>query len=359
MFESAKDPVLQEDLEVVANANLPWEAFAGKSVLVTGATGLIGSQVVKALACRNRLYHSGIRILALVRNEAKAKVVFADLENRPEIKFVVGDVNKPLLVQGSVDFIVHGASVTSSKDFVTKPVETITTVLDGTRHALELALEKTVKGFLFLSSLEVYGVTNPESPSVCESVFGYLDPMQVRSSYPEAKRLAECLCASYAREFGVPVVVARLSQTFGAGVAYDDGRVFAQFARAVIEKKDIVLCTLGETERNYCYTADAVTAILWILAKGKSGEAYNVANKDTAISIADMAQLVARAFPESGIKVTFKIAKDACTLGYNPTVKIRLNAEKLEALGWVPNVGIREMFHRLIQSMGLQKENIF
>ncbi len=355
MLESLNDPILQEDLEIIAHSKtVPWESFKGKTILVTGATGLIGSQIVKAILCRNRLHASRVKVLAVVRNLSKVSAVFGALAENPDVRFIYGDVTKPLFIEETVNFIIHGASVTNSKDFVTKPVETIYTVIEGTRHLLDLARLKAVKGILFLSSLEVYGVTDPNLESVRENDSGYLNPLDVRSSYSEGKRLAECLCASYAKEYGVPVKIARLSQTFGAGVDYLDNRVFAQFARSVIEKRDIILHTAGETVRNYCYTADAVNAMLTILARGNAGETYNVANKNTAISIADMAHLVIDTFPDSGIQVIFQIA-EAVSHGYNPTVKIRLNTDKLENLGWKASLGLREMFKNTVESMILRK----
>lgn len=351
-IESSRDSFLQGDVERIANsACIPWDELGGSSVLVTGATGLIGSLVVMALACRNRLFNQGIKIKALARNREKAERVFGNLLGRPGFEIVEGDVNTPIEGAGDVDYIIHAASATSSKYFVTNPVETIATAIDGTRNVLELARRCKVKGFLYLSSLEVYGVPAEGRVKMLESEAGYIDSMKVRSCYSEGKRMVECLCASYASEYGVPAKVVRLSQTFGAGVAYTDGRVFAQFSRSAIEGADIVLKTKGETLRNYCYTADAVTALLLVLVKGSVGEAYNVANKDTAISIADMAKFVCDKFSGGRSKVVFDIAEDATKLGYNPVVKICLDTAKLEALGWKAEFGLEEMFRRTIESM--------
>ena len=146
----------------------------------------------------------------------------------------------------------------------------------------------------------------------------------------------------------MPIKVARLCQTFGAGVSYTDNRVFAQFARAVIEEKDIVLKTKGETVRNYCYITDAVSGILTILAKGQIGEAYNIANMQTTVSISNMAEMVCDKFGENKIKLVFDIVGDVTKLGYNPTVKIQLDSKKLSNIGWQPIVSLEDMFYRLI-----------
>lgn len=349
--ESPFDTILQEDLEKIAESFPFAGELSGKTVLVTGATGLIGSQVVRALSCLNRMHQVGVKTIAFVRSREKAERVFGELLNRGDLTVKTGDINQPLSLDEPVDYIIHGASATSSQYFVSHPVETIFTAIDGTRHLLDLAVEKKVQGFVYLSSLEVYGTPAADAGLIDEKYSGYLDPLQVRSSYSEGKRMVECLCASYAAEYGVPVKVARLSQTFGPGVEYNDGRVFAEFARCAIEKRDIVLHTAGNTVRSYCYTRDAVSALLYILLKGGAGEAYNVTNMDTAVSIREMAQMVCGLLPESEIQLQFDMPKDLASFGYNPEMVIRLDSRKLQSLGWKAEIGLEEMFRRLIESM--------
>ncbi|MDH5161288.1 NAD-dependent epimerase/dehydratase family protein [Heyndrickxia oleronia] len=350
-IESPNDEVLQNDIEQIALSNIPISHLKNKSILITGATGLIGSQIVRTLACCNRLRNTNIEIIALARNEKKAKDVFGDMLNDSDLRMIYGDVIKPVKITGDIDFIIHGASITSSQDFITYPVETINTALEGTKNMLELAKEKKVKSFVYLSSLEVYGVTNPSLSSVTEMDYGFIDVINPRSSYSESKRMAECLCIAYAHEFDVPVKIARLTQTFGAGVNYNDSRVFAQFARSLIENKDIVLHTKGETVRSYCYIRDAITALIFILNKGENGQAYNVANMETTISIKDMAEMLTKQLAKNAIKVVFDVSKEASQLGYNPTVNIRLDTSKLQNLGWKAEIGLEEMYRRMIESM--------
>jgi len=308
------------DLEYIANSNVPWECFENKTFFVTGATGLLGSILIKSLLAKNKK----IRIIALARKQQA-------IESK-ELSFIYGDVAQKLKIDEPIDYIVHGANPTASKEFIYHPVETIKTIYEGTLNTLELAKEKNVKGYLYLSSMEVYTDMNTTS---------------ARSCYPESKRLAENLCASYFHEYKVNAKIARLAQTFGAGIDIEnDNRVFAQFARAAKEKKDIVLRTKGETVRSYCYTTDAITAMLWILAKGKSGEFYDVASKNTEASILELAQCFG--------KVAFDIAENVEKLGYLPTVKIVLDTAKLESLGWKPDKrieegGIREMCRRVME----------
>lgn len=350
-MESPDNKILQEDLEQAAALDLPVEALQDTRVFVTGATGLLGSQMVKFLLCLNRKKGLNITVIAYVRNEKKAEKVFPYVGENEHLILATGDINDKIVYEGQVDYIIHGASATSSRYFVSHPVETIHTAMDGTENVLVFAREKQVKGMVYLSSLEVYGTPEAEAGLISEKDYGYIDPLSVRSSYSEGKRMVECLCVSHGAEYGVPVKIARLSQTFGAGVEYDDGRVFAEFARCAIEKKNIVLHTQGKTVRSYCYTTDAITALLFILMKGQQGEAYNVTNMDTAISIYEMGKLVCELYPESGITVEKDIPEDLSGFGYNPEMVIRLDSSKLESLGWKATVDLKGMFRRLIESM--------
>ncbi len=350
-MESINDSIIQEDLENVVNCGIDFESMNGKTVFVTGATGLIGSQLVKAVLCADRLKNLSIRVLAYVRSKEKAEKVFGELIDGKKLDLVYGNLSEKINVGEAVDYIIHGASATSSKFFVEHPVETITTAIDGTRLILEFAKEKNVAGMVYLSSLEVYGTPAADAGTIDEEYSGYINPLKVRSSYSEGKRMVECLCVSYAEEYGVNVKIARLSQTFGAGVEYDDGRVFAEFARCAMEKKDIILHTQGNTVRSYCYTADAVSALLTILLNGEKANAYNVTNMNTRISIKDMGQLVCDTFKESDIKVTIDIPEDVGSFGYNPEMVIALDSSRLEKLGWKATVDLDKMFIRMIKSI--------
>ena len=348
-LESITDATQREDISLLARTEIINELPENVTIMVTGATGLICSQLIRALACHSELKRKNVRILAQVRNEEKARAVFGDLMEAGIVSLCVGDIVDPLETAESVDYIIHGASATSSRYFVEMPVETIVTALKGTQNVLELARQKKVRKVVYLSSLEVYGTPDNSKDYITEEDYGYIDPMQVRSSYSEGKRMVECMCVAYAKEYDVPVVVARLSQTFGPGVSYQDGRVFAEFARCAIEKRDIVLHTQGKTLRTYCYLRDAINALFCLMLRGEVGQAYNVTNMDTAITIRDMAELVCTL--SEGIQVKLDIPEDVSMFGYNPEMVIRLDSSKLQSLGWKPEVGIKEMFVRLIDSM--------
>lgn len=304
-------------------------------VLVTGSTGLIGTALVRDLASR------GHEVVAATRKAQPARTLFEGLAGVEVIEWDV--VSGPLEYEGAIDAIVHAAAPTASRDFVEKPVEIIKAITGGTANVLETAVARKVSGMVFLSTMEVYGA--PSAAEVTEKDYGYLDPVAVRSSYPEAKRLAEALCTAYAAEYSVPVRIARLTQTFGAGVKRDDMRVFAQFGRAAATGSDIVLHTAGRTERCYLSIRDAVSAIGTLLIKGEPGAAYNVANPATYCSIAGMADALAARYPRTSVR--FEISADAAR-AYAPEFKMKLDVSKLESLGWAPTQGLDEMFDEMI-----------
>lgn len=349
--EAPDNSILQEDIERIALHLTRFPEIKNKSFFVTGATGLLGSLIVKSLMCLNRCHQFNVTVFALVRNLDKAKSTFGKLVDYENLRTVVGDVLHIPEVPESIDYILHGASATSSQYFVEHPVETIDTAINGTKNVLDLAKTKKIASMLYLSSLEVYGTLHSEEP-VGEDFAGYIDPLSIRSSYSESKRMAENLCCAFSSQYGVPVKIARLAQTFGAGASYDDNRVFAQFARSVIEQTNIVLHTEGSTTRNYCHTSDAVRALFTILLRGTDRSAYNVANMDTSISIRDMAKMVSSF--GSDTEVVFHL-EDNKKFGYNPTVKICLDTSRLNQLGWAAEVGLTEMFQTLIKSMEIDK----
>ncbi len=317
--------------------------LAESTFLITGSTGLIGSILIHSLIALNRDIH----IIAPVRNVEKGKDLFDDDELK-WIRFVECDLTSYDYSDiHDVNYIIHCAAPTSSKFFVEYPVETFNVIYQATYRLLEYARSKAIKSFVYLSSLEVYGTIMDDSSLVTEDVQGYVNPMEVRSSYPMAKRAAENLCCLYAKEYGVNVKVARLTQTTGAGVSDNDNRVIVQFCRLAAQGNDIVLHSRGNSARPYCYTMDAISAILYILLKGFCGHAYNVANEDSYISAKDLALYIQKNF-NPDISVKHKISYD---MGYAQETRLRLSTKKLHSLGWENKYSLYQILDNLIKSI--------
>lgn len=336
-----RTPIQQEDDRFVAQSPIvPWEHFEGSTVVITGATGLIGSNMIAALCEHNKHTEKKIKIIALVRSVKKACELFGG-----EIEYVSWDARvKQNIKMPQVDYILHCAAPTSSQGFIEQPVETIDAILNGTISMLELA-RTTRAHMVFLSTMETYGETNAEC--IYEDTPGTLDALCVRNSYPEAKRMAENLCASYASEYDVHVSIARLTQSFGPGVSRDDQRVFAFFARQCLADEDIVLLTDGSKENSYIYTADVITALLVLLDKALPAEAYNVANDDTYCSIKEMASMVLSHFASSA-QLRIEIDEKAAAR-FRKAQKINLSTRKIRDLGWNPRFSLIDMYARLLE----------
>lgn len=343
------NPIVRTDLEYIISVPfIDWSEFRDKSFFITGGTGLIGTTLVNALVYANKTYNLNLSITLLVRNIDKAVLIFSEQMKCCSIRLIKGEVESFSDYVEPFDFIIHGASSTSSKAFCFLPVETIRTAVSGTMNLLELAKKAHVKSFVYLSSMEVYG-TPLDDEKVFEERHASIDLCEPRSSYPASKCLSEVMCVSYSSEYNVPAKIIRLTQTLGPGVSYNDQRVFAEFARCAIEGRNIVLATKGETRRNYIYTADAVTAILTVLLKGKIGQAYNAANENTYCSIKEMADFVAK-ISDQGISVVIdeNIGKNR---GFAPVLHMNLDTYKLRNIGWYPSYGLKQMYNNLIKTM--------
>ena len=312
---------------------------------ITGATGYIGSMLVKHIGQQE----GNDKIIALVRNRDKAQKLFPtgvdiiqwDLSGRISVKEI----------KTSCDYIIHCASCTQSSEMTVHPVEVIKSIVNTTQSVLELAGNCGIKSMVYLSSMEVYGRLDcSDGHKAAEEELGDIAILNARSCYPLGKRMAENICYSYYKEYGIPVKIARLAQTFGKGVPRSDNRVFVQFARAARQGTDIVLHTKGCSMGNYCGIHDAVRGILTILKKGADGEAYNVVNEENTMSVREMAELVAERTAKGKIKIRYEIPEDNI-YGYAPETGLRLSGKKLAELGWEPAESLQKMYSDMMEEI--------
>jgi nucleoside-diphosphate-sugar epimerase len=340
------NPIMRADLERIAATDLPWPRLAGKKVMVTGGSGFLASYLVKSLLAASDRYGLNLQVICVARSQRSVQARLAAYLVHPGLRVVIHDIAQLL----AADFIIHSASQASPKYYGIDPVGTLMANSAGTMYLLNHAVRHRSSGFLFFSSGEVYGLpVNPDQP-VTERDYGYVDPIQVRSCYAESKRIGETMCAAWAQQHGLHASVVRPFHTYGPGMMLDDGRVFADFVADVVACRDIVLKSDGLAQRPFCYIADATEGFLTVLLKGESGQAYNVANPCTEISMRDLAHTMAALFPERGVGVRFDIPPASNAYLKSPIVRSCPSIAKINALGWQPKVGIAEGFGRTIQS---------
>ena len=332
-------PLYQEDLQLISSFPIPWEMLKGLSLLLSGATGMIGSLLVDTIHFKNETEGLNCTVIALGRNEAKAKRRFAHCWDSPFFQFVECDINKAetMPAKPKANYILHMASNTHPVAYATDPIGTITANIIGTQNMLNLADRCKAKRFLFTSSNEIYGENRGDTELFDESYCGYIDCNTLRAGYPESKRCGEALCQAYKKQKEMDVVIARLTRSFGPTLQLSDTKALTQFLKNGLNKEDIVLKSAGTQYYSYTYAVDAVTGLLTVLLKGENGEAYNVADTACDIQLKDLAALIANA---SGTKVIYDLPNATEALGFSKATKARLDGSRLKRLGWNISVGL-------------------
>lgn len=325
--------IVLQDINRIIDYDISWDKFEGKKILVTGATGLIGSYIIFSFLERNKKYNANIHIVAMVRNLEKGKSKFADYVESDKIEYLVGDVTKPIKEDIAVDYVIHCASNAAPDMYAKDPVGTMTTNLFGTYNLLEFAKKNNCRKFLYVSTIEVYG-KHDSNKMITEDDFGYISSTNIRSCYPESKKCSENLVYCYGQQYDLPVVIGRLSYIYGAGMSKTDSKVCAMFAREVAAGNDIVLKSDGKQLRSYTYVSDAITGLLTVLLEGNNGESYNIASSASRITIADMAKRCCELFPEKGSRVRFELPKNYENHSFSFIADAVLDPSQLEGLGW-------------------------
>lgn len=345
-----------DDIHSAAIEALPWEKLQECNVLITGATGLIGGCLVEVLMSRG-----DVNVYAAGRNEERAYRRFAEYKDNPRFHFFKYDVSRSLsegtsspLSEGNpipFHYIIHAASDASPAAFASTPVDVIKSNIYGTANLIEYGMAHGMRRFLYVSTGEVYGEggateETPDGPAFKETDSGYVNPVLPRSCYPSSKRAAETLCAAYKEQYDADVVIARPCHTYGPHFTPSDNRVYAQFIRNVLRGEDIVMKSDGSQFRSWCYVVDCVRALLYILLKGEAGEAYNIADKNSNVTIRQLAEMIAGA---AGRKVVLQIPKDSESKGYNRVTRSLFFTRKLEALGWSISGNMSDKLARTVE----------
>lgn len=342
------NPFYVEDIKYVAGLELPWDQLKNTKVLISGATGLIGTFLVDVLMQRSLLRGMNCRIYAMGRDRDMAKKRFIKYWDNEDFHFMPHDINHALggVTDEKFDYIIHLASNTHPIAYSSSPISTITTNVIGSNNLLSYAALHGCRRFIFASSNEVYGENRGDTEVFDEKYCGYTDCNTLRAGYPESKRCGEALCQAYLREKGVDVVIPRLTRSYGPTMLMSDTKAISQFIKNAINGQDIVLKSAGTQYYSYTYAADATAGLLTVMLCGKTGEAYNIADSKSDIMLKDLARLVADA---CHTKVVFEIPDDAERAGYSTATKARLDGSKAKALGWDMRYDIGRGIRRTIE----------
>ena len=315
-----------DDIRNAADIALPWERLKGKNILITGATGLIGRSFVNVLMQRCSL---GFHVYASGRNRNKGLHTFKAYIDSPFFHFIEHDITTPLKYDIKFHFILAGASGASPLLYASNPVGIMKTNIYGVDNLLSYGKDYGMEKLVYISSGEIYG--EGDGRIFTEDYNGVIDCTKARSCYPSAKRAAETLCVSYSHQYGMDVTIARPCHVYGPFFKDDDNRVYAQFIRNVVNGEDIVMKSDGSQYRSWCYVVDCVSALLHIMLKGESGQAYNIADASSNITIRELAEMIARI---GNRKVITEAPSATEKAGYNPVTRSVFSTRKLEALGW-------------------------
>lgn len=338
----------EQQLEQMIEQALPWEQLAFRTIMISGATGMVGKCLIDVIMLRNENYQEQIHVIALSRSRERAKKRLSTYWENPLFTYIPCDVNEKIPECGNVDYVIHAASNTHPVQYATDSIGTILSNVIGTKNLLDYAVSHGIKRFCFLSSVEIYGENRRDVEKFDEAYLGYLDCNTLRAGYPESKRLGETLCNAYRQTYGLDFVIPRLSRIYGPTMLPSDTKAISQFIKKAAAKEDIVLKSEGNQKYSYTFVTDAVSGVLYTLLCGESSQAYNIADKESNITLKELAEYLAEA---AGVKVVFELPDEKEKSGYSTATKAMLDAGKLEEIGWSPRVHMKEGLRCTVESM--------
>lgn len=350
-MEVFEHQLYKDDIAYVAALELPWNKLENRVILISGASGLIGSFLIDVIMKRNEEHGMNCKVYALGRNIKKAKSRFGYCWNNQLFEFISCDINQPLNRDDieTVDYVLHFASNTHPIAYATDPIGTITTNIIGTTNMLDFAVKHNTSRFIFASSNEIYGENRGDVEKFAEDYCGYINCNTMRAGYPESKRCGEALCQAYISQKGMDIVIPRLTRSYGPSMLQTDTKAISQFIRKAIAGEDIILKSKGTQYYSYTYVADAVSGLLFVWLCGVCGEAYNISDNESDIMLKDLAAIIADTVDR---KVVFELPDQVESAGYSKATKARLENSKLQLLGWSAKYDIRTGIERTLAILG-------
>lgn len=348
----------KEDLQTLLSQDILWEKLSGKTVMISGATGMIGKCIIDLLMLRNRQtecenpckenIEAPVTVVALSRNEKRAQERFGEYWNMDTFRYISCDVNEVIPECGKVDYIIHAASNTHPLQYSQDSIGTITANIIGTKNLLDYAVAHQTERFCFVSSVEIYGENRGDVERFGEEYLGYINCNTLRAGYPESKRLGETLCNAYFQTYQLDFVIPRLSRVYGPTMLDSDSKAVAQFIKKAATGEDIVLKSAGTQLYSYTYAPDAAMGVLTVLLKGEQGEAYNISDIDSEVTLRQITEWLAE---DNGMEVVFEIPDASEQRGYSTATKALLDTEKIMELGWTPQTHMREGLRKTVYAL--------
>ena len=334
--------ILQDIQEIAADPNINWAQFKDATILITGASGFIGSMLARTFLYCDKKFNLNIDLQLTGRNIEKLTQITKDFQQQPQL--IISDIENLNLNSDNLDYIFHCANITDSKMMLEQPVEVFRTAINGTSNILNLARQYNAT-LIFLSSMEAYGIINNSEKPITEEKLGTLDLESPRTSYPESKRACECLCNLYSHEYDIKTRIIRLAQTFGPGLNLNDNRAPMYFTKCALRKENIVLRTTGETILNFCYISDAISGILTSLNSQKKHETFNICNDNEHPNILQAATMIVDNISHNQIRIDIQVPKESSC--YAPTNHMLLSSAKIKNYGWAPKHNLFSSYQRL------------
>lgn len=339
--------IIEEDVrDIYLEIGGTLKAIEGSSFLISGGGGFLGSYLMDLLEfCNENIFLEPVTVICVDNFVTGVPERVKHLMDNDSFLILHGDVSKPLKFSYDIDYIIHAASIASPMFYRKYPIETIETNVLGLKNLVELGLKKNIKSFLSLSSSEIYGDPDDSHIPTKEEYNGNVSCTGPRACYDESKRLGETLCINYHKEYGVPIKVARPFNVYGPGLKLDDRRVIPDFFNDAICKHSIDVLSDGTPTRSFCYVSDAVKGFMLALLSEFNGEAFNIGNDQTEISMKGIAELIAGIV--GNVTIGYKKSKEKDYLIDNPQRRCPDLTKARTFLNYCPKVELKEGLERL------------
>ncbi|WP_410470529.1 NAD-dependent epimerase/dehydratase family protein [Enterococcus sp.] len=341
-----ENEIYRSELDRINQAKNDWNKIDNHSFLIIGATGMIGSYMIDVLMRRNEKLNANIHVFAMGRSLERLRSRFSMYLDSSLFHMVETDVTQPIALDDKVDYVLHGASNTHPRAYATDPIGTIMTNLMGTQQVLDFAVRNRSKRIAFLSTVEIYGENRGDVEKFSEDYCGYIDCNTLRAGYPEGKRASESLCQAYIAKHKLDIVIPRICRTFGPTMLLNDSKASSQFILNAVNDEDIVLKSEGNQYFSYAYVGDVVYALLYLLASGKNGEAYNIAVPEFDLYLKDLAEALASLNQK---EVIFDLPDEEERKGFSTASQAILASNKIDSIGWKALFGVNEALKNTVE----------